>query len=146
MEASAYTRVVIARLGVVVSDRGGAFPKLSLPFRMGLSVRFASGKQPLSWISEEDVAGAVKLIIGDDSISGPVNFVAPQIIDMNGVRSTLEKHYKTKIRMVLPSILLKIAMGGSHLLVTEGQNVKPDVLLSRDFDFRHRTLSDRLST
>jgi uncharacterized protein (TIGR01777 family) len=145
MRASGYTRVAIIRLGVVISSSGGAFPKLALPFRLGASVRFGIGKQPFSWISEEDVAAAVKFIIADDSIAGTVNFVAPQIIDMNGVRSTLAEHFKARIKVTFPEFLLKIAMGGSHRLVTEGQNVKPDVLLSKMYNFRHKTLGDTLS-
>ena len=145
MGASVFTRVAIIRLGVVISASGGAFPKLTLPFRLGASVRFGKGKQPFSWISEEDVTGAVKLIIADDTISGPVNLVAPQIIDMNGVRSTLAEHFSAKIKVILPESLLKIAMGGSHTLVTEGQNVKPAVLLSKMYNFKHKTLGDTLS-
>jgi hypothetical protein len=144
MKASVCTRVAVIRLGVVVSTRGGAFPKLSLPFKFATAIRFGSGKQPFSWISEEDVVGAIMYIINDQSISGPVNLVAPQIIDMNGVESTLSDHYKTKLKVILPEFVLKIVMGGSYRLVTEGQNVKPSVLMSKMYDFKYKTLGDKL--
>lgn len=145
LKASPFTRVAIIRLGVVISSSGGAFPKLSLPFRLGLSVRYGSGKQPLSWISLEDVAGAVKLVINDSSIKGAVNLVAPQIIDMNGVKSTLTGIYRSLIPLHLTDSILKIAMGGSHELVTEGQNVKPSVLISKGYNFKHKTLGETIS-
>ena len=144
MKASPYTRVSIIRLGVVISNSGGAFPKLALPFKLGVAVRFGSGKQPFSWISQEDVVGAINLIIRDKSISGPINLVAPQIIDMNGVKSTLAEKYRTKIDLIMPIFLLKIAMGGSYRLVVEGQNVKPSVLIEKKYDFIHKTLVDAL--
>ena len=144
LKASSFTRVAVIRLGVVISSSGGAFPKLSLPFKLGLSVRYGSGKQPLSWISLEDVTGAVKQIINDSSIKGVVNLVAPQIIDMNGVKSTLSGTYRSLIPLHLTDFILKIAMGGSHKLVTEGQNVKPSVLLSKGYNFKHKTLGETL--
>ncbi len=139
LKASRFTRVVIARLGVVISTEGGALPKLTLPFRMGVSVRFGKGTQPLSWISLYDVTEAVKFIIKDTSLVGPVNLVSPQIIDMNGVNSTLSARFKTKISIYIPESMLKIAMGGSHRLVTEGQNVKPEKLLTRGFQFKNNS-------
>lgn len=139
IKASKFTRVAIARLGVVISTGGGALPKLALPFRMGVSVRFGKGTQPLSWISLYDVTEAFKFIIKETSLEGPVNLVAPQIIDMNGVNSTLSEIFKTKISINLPESVLKIAMGGSHRLVTEGQNVKPEKLLARGFLFKNNS-------
>jgi hypothetical protein len=40
-----------------------------------------SGAQPFPWIHMDDTVSALNLIIENEDVSGPVNFVAPQIVD-----------------------------------------------------------------
>jgi uncharacterized protein (TIGR01777 family) len=49
------TRLIIFRIGIVLSERGGALQKMLLPWKMGISTSFNSGNQWYSWIHEEDL-------------------------------------------------------------------------------------------
>ena len=70
-------RVVHPRIGIVLSAKGGAF-KQTLPiFKLGLGGKIGSGTQYWSWVSLDDVVGAMIHAIDDDSLEGPVNVVAP---------------------------------------------------------------------
>ena len=40
-----------------------------------------SGNQPFPWIHIDDTVSALEMVIGNEEVSGPVNFVAPQIVD-----------------------------------------------------------------
>ena len=70
-------RVVHLRTGPVQTAAGAGLPKQALLFRMGLGGRFGSGRQWLSWISLDDIAGAHLHALTSDHLHGPVNAVAP---------------------------------------------------------------------
>ena len=70
-------RVVNLRFGVVLSPRGGALEKLLLPVRFQLGGPAGDGTQMMSWISLRDVVYLIYHSIFTESLSGPVNAVAP---------------------------------------------------------------------
>jgi uncharacterized protein (TIGR01777 family) len=70
-------RVVYLRTGVVLSPAGGALAKILPIFRLGLGGPIGSGRQYMSWISIDDVVGALQHLLADGSLAGAVNLVAP---------------------------------------------------------------------
>lgn len=71
-------RVVHLRFGLVLWPGGGALERLLLPTWAGLGGRLGSGRQYWSWVTLDDVLGAVLHSIGADALVGPVNVVAPE--------------------------------------------------------------------
>jgi uncharacterized protein (TIGR01777 family) len=57
--AKAGIRVVELRIGMVLATGGGALQKMVEPFRLGLGGRLGSGRQYVSWITLDDVLGAI---------------------------------------------------------------------------------------
>jgi len=70
-------RVVNTRFGIILSKDGGALAKMLTPFRLGIGGRIGSGKQWMSWIALDDVVGAIEFALANESLRGPVNYVAP---------------------------------------------------------------------
>ena len=70
-------RVVHLRIGVVLSAEGGALAKMRLPFKLGLGGVVGNGRQFWSWISIDDLVGAICHAIVTETLDGPVNCVAP---------------------------------------------------------------------
>ncbi|HEX6406394.1 MAG TPA: TIGR01777 family oxidoreductase, partial [Gemmatimonadales bacterium] len=70
-------RVVHPRFGVVLSPEGGALAKLLPPFRLGLGGPQGHGYQWMSWIAIDDVVGAIRHLLDDRQLSGPLNVTAP---------------------------------------------------------------------
>src|SRR6266851_8877937 len=66
-------RVVIARFGIILAKRGGALPKMMLPFKFGAGGKLSSGQQWMSWVTLEDVVGSLRLAIENASLRGAVN-------------------------------------------------------------------------
>ena len=67
--AQAGIRVVNLRIGVVLSQDGGALKQMLLPFRLGLGGRIGNGSQWFSWIHLDDLVAAVLHIL--DPIAPP---------------------------------------------------------------------------
>lgn len=77
--AEAGIRVVNTRFGMVLSADGGALTKVLPPFRMGLGGPVGNGSQYMSWVSIHDVALAIRHIMVQEELHGPVNIVAPTL-------------------------------------------------------------------
>ena len=56
-------RTVHIRTGIVLSKKGGALKKMLPPFYAGGGGILGSGKQYMSWISIDDMVGAIQFIL-----------------------------------------------------------------------------------
>ncbi|HWQ83427.1 MAG TPA: NAD-dependent epimerase/dehydratase family protein, partial [Anaerolineales bacterium] len=72
LEALGVRRVVM-RTGVVLSERGGALPRLLLPFRLMIGGPLGNGRQWLAWIHELDQIAAFQYFIENRSCHGVYN-------------------------------------------------------------------------
>ncbi len=70
-------RVVHLRFGLVLWPGGGALERLLLPMRAGVGGRLGSGDQWWSWVTLDDVIGAVLHAVATEGLEGPVNVAAP---------------------------------------------------------------------
>lgn len=64
------------RIGVVLSDEGGALPKLVQPIKFGVGAPIGSGRQYMSWIHLDDLVGIFAFAI-EKNLQGTYNAVAP---------------------------------------------------------------------
>ena len=69
-------RKVAVRIGIVISNQGGAFPKIKTMVKLGIR-SFGSGQQMMSWIHEEDFVRAISYVLEEDTVEGIVNLTAP---------------------------------------------------------------------
>lgn len=65
--------------GVVLGRQGGMIQQLYLPFFFGLGGPIASGSQYLPWIHVQDIARLIQFSIENESVTGILNGVAPQV-------------------------------------------------------------------
>jgi uncharacterized protein len=70
-------RTVIFRLGIVLSNKGGALPQIARPVKMMAGAPLGSGKQYMSWIHIDDVCRLFIKAIEDVQFEGVYNAVAP---------------------------------------------------------------------
>src|SRR5262245_14990192 len=71
-------RVVKIRTGVVLSPDSGALAKMLPIFKAGAGGKLGSGRQIFSWISLEDVVGAIHFALRTSSFRGVANLTAPE--------------------------------------------------------------------
>lgn len=134
-------RVVHPRLGVVLSEAGGALAKLLPPFRLGAGGRVGSGEQYMSWIALDDVVGALHWLLFAGDVSGAVNVVAPAPVTNAGFGTALGHVLHRPALAVVPGFVVKALFGemAEEMLLT-GQRVLPRRLLDGGFRFRHPTV------
>lgn len=145
-ELQTYTkRMVIMRLGVVLSNKGGAFPKMVLPVKLGIGGPIGNGKQGFAWIHLHDVIKGVSYLIENENNIGIFNFVAPQILNQIGFTKHIARHLKRPAFFPTPAWIIRLLLGqmGDELLV-KGNKVKPDKLIQSGFRFNYPDLSSAL--
>src|SRR5262249_2345713 len=84
-------RVINLRFGVILRARGGALAKMLTPFKLGLGGVIGSGRQYMSCIAIDDCVAVIQYALGRNSLSGPVNVVAPTSVTNQEFTKTLGK-------------------------------------------------------
>lgn len=127
-------RTVQARFGIVLAAEGGALKQMLTPFRMGIGGRMGSGKQWMSWIALEDLVAAIRFVIYDNLVSGPVNFVSYFPVTNAEFTKTLGRVLRRPTLFPIPAFSVRLAFGemGDALLLSS-QKVEPAVLQARGF-------------
>jgi hypothetical protein len=139
-------RVVHLRFGVVIAPRGGMMARLAPLFRLGLGGRLGDGRQWLSWISEADVVSAVLFALGNESLSGPVNVVAPNpVINAEFTRALARAVHRPAI-LPAPAVALRLAFGemADEALLASTRAI-PKRLTQAGFAYLHPNLDDALA-
>jgi uncharacterized protein (TIGR01777 family) len=143
--ASAGIRVVQLRIGVVLSVAGGALQKMLLPFRLGAGGRVGSGRQYWSWISIDDLVGVILHVLTSESLSGPVNAVAPQAVTNLEFTKTLGRVLKRPTIFPMPAFVARMALGRmANDLLLASARVVPQKLNQSGFQYRHPDLESAL--
>jgi uncharacterized protein (TIGR01777 family) len=143
--AAAGIRTAQMRIGVVMSADGGALPKMITPFRLGLGGKLGSGRQWWSWVSVDDVAGAIHHVLTHDALQGPVNTVAPNSVTNAEFTSTLASVLRRPAIFPMPAFAVKLLFGemGEELFLGS-QRVEPAKLAASGYQFKHPALKNAL--
>jgi len=138
-------RVVHPRIGVVLSKRGGALAKMLTPFKLGVGGRIGGGKQWMSWITLADLVGVLRFLISENSLSGPVNAVAPHPVTNLEFTKTLGRVLGRPTIFPMPAPMARLALGEmADELLLASTRVKPARLKAAGYAFRHPELEAAL--
>ena len=138
-------RVVRLRTGVVLTPAGGALAKLLAVFAAGLGGRLGLGKRWMSWISLEDLVGAIYHAVLDRRCDGPVNAVAPKPVTNAEFTATLARVLHRPALLPVPPCALRLALGemAAETLLASAR-VYPVRLQEAGYRFRHENLEAAL--
>jgi uncharacterized protein (TIGR01777 family) len=104
-------RTVNMRTGVVLSTEGGALKSMLLPFKLGVGGKVGSGKQYFSWMVLDDIVSAMKFVLENDSLCGPVNLVSPHAVTNYEFTNTLGKVLSRPTIFPMPAFAARLALG-----------------------------------
>jgi uncharacterized protein len=138
-------RVVHPRLGITLTRRGGALPRLLPLFKLGLGGRFGSGQQFWSWIALEDVIGIFVHALTDGSVAGPLNATAPEPVTNATFTSVLGKVVGRPTLVPIPAFGPRLVFGEMvDPLIFHSKRVLPEATLASGYVFRHPQLETGL--
>jgi uncharacterized protein (TIGR01777 family) len=139
-------RCVVIRTGIVLGRKGGALPRLALPYRFFIGGHLGSGDQWFSWISLDDEIAAIKFLMENEQFRGAFNLTAPQPVTMKEFCKTLGKVLHRPAWMRVPAFMARLALGEmADEMLLSGQRVLPKRLLEAGFEFHHPEVEKALS-
>jgi uncharacterized protein (TIGR01777 family) len=143
--ADSGVRVALSRTGLVLARDGGVLAKVLLPFRLGLGGTLGAGHQWMSWIALTDVVRALRFMVENESLDGPVNVVAPNPVTNAEFTDTLGRVLGRPTFTIVPAFALKLALGQmAEDTALASQRVIPRRLSEAGFRFEFPGLEEAL--
>jgi len=139
-------RVVLIRTGLVMAAKGGAWAKMLPLFKMGLGGKLGSGRQSWSFITLADEISAIKFLLTNDQLNGPVNLTAPHPATNAEITKTLGKTLRRPALFPAPAFALKLVLGEFSQEVLGSNRVLPKKLLAAGFTFAHPDIESATRT
>ncbi|MBZ9628116.1 TIGR01777 family oxidoreductase [Psychroflexus sp. CAK1W] len=133
------------RIGVVLSDEGGALEKIKSPIVSYIGAPLGSGKQWQSWIHISDLARIFHHVM-ENRLEGVFNGVSPNPVTNKELTECIaEKLEKPLILPNVPEFVLKLMLGDMSTIVLGSQLVSSRKILSTGFQFRFAQLKPALT-
>lgn len=127
----------VLRTGIVLSDQGGALPRMALPFRMLAGGPLGNGRQWLPWIHEVDEVGAIRFLIEHEDVDGPFNLTAPEPVTNRDLSRALGQVLHRPSFAPAPGFALRLLLGEMADALLHGQRAVPRRLLDLGYVFRY---------
>ena len=132
------------RIGLVLSNKGGALQDMVKPIKMGFGAAFGTGKQWQSWIHIKDLARlfiyVLKYNLGD-----VYNGVAPNPVTNKELTKTIASVLNKPLFMPnIPKFFMKLVLGDMHTLLFESQRVSCKKIENKGFHFKYHHLQPAL--
>lgn len=142
------TRKVALRISLVLGINGGVLPVLIRNARLGLGGHQGNGLQKFAWVHVDDVKRIIDFIIDNDSLEGPINCTANEVITNSDFNTALRQALNVRFGLNSPTPLLKL---GCFLLRTEAElilksrYVIPKKLNDHGFQFQYPDINTALA-
>jgi uncharacterized protein (TIGR01777 family) len=130
-------RLVKIRVGVVLSNKGGALVQMAQPVKWCVGAPLGTGKQWVSWIHIHDLCGIFLNAIENENMAGVYNAVAPNPVTNRDLNKAIASALHRPLFMPpVPEWAMKILLGEMSEIVVTGQRVKCDKIKSTGFEFK----------
>lgn len=139
-------RLVKFRIGIVLSNEGGALAEFRKPLRFGMAAILGNGKQILSWIHIDDLCDMFINAIENKNMDGIYNAVAPNPVSNKTLILTLAKtKNRFYIPVYVPAFVLKLVLGQRSEEVLKSTTVSATKVTETGFMHRFNTIQEALS-
>ncbi len=138
-------RTARCRIGIVLSELGGALPEIAKPIKYGVGAPLGSGKQWMPWIHLKDVAGIFVFIAENENLSGVYNAVGPyNVTNAELTKATAFVLNKPLFLPKVPKFMLKLALGDMHQMVVNSNKASNKKISDAGFQYQHNQLESAL--
>lgn len=129
-------RTVILRTGLVMASDSAAIKKLLMPVKMFVGGPLGSGRQFVSWIHIDDLAGIYFFAADNINVKGIYNAAAPYPVTNAEFTKNAAKLLKRPAFMVTPTFMLKAVLGEMSAVVLEGRKASANKIIHAGYKFK----------
>jgi len=134
-------RVVKLRTGVVLSESGGALPKMISPIKLYVGAILGNGKQYLPWVHIQDICSMYEFAVKNQHLNGVFNACSPTEVTYKEFTKILARVLRKPILTVyIPSFIIKLIFGESSVILLYGSRVSPNKITKTGFVFKFTDL------
>ncbi|MEM9833347.1 MAG: TIGR01777 family oxidoreductase [Bacteroidota bacterium] len=138
-------RVVKIRVGIVLSEKGGALVKIMQPIKFGVGAPLGRGGQHMSWIHLDDLCRLFIFALEQNDMKGVYNGVAPHpATNQELTKKTANVLNKPLFLPNVPAFALKLMLGEMSQVVTGGNQVSSQKIVEAGFEFEYTELRSAL--
>lgn len=134
----------VVRIGLVLSEKGGALPQIVKPIRNYVGAALGSGEQWQSWIHVEDLA-RLFLFLAKKGHEGYFNGVAPNPITNKRLTREIAKVFKKPLFLPnIPAFVMKIILGEMSTILFASHRVSSQKVEKLGFNFKFQNICTAL--
>lgn len=139
-----HIKITKIRIGLVLSDHGGALPEIVKPIKFGLGAAFGSGEHWQSWIHISDLS-RMFLYALKFNLSGVFNAVAPNpVTNQEFTKLCAQVLDRPLFLPNIPKWFMKLVLGKMHVLLFLSQRVSSKKIEDAGFEFKFHHLKPAL--
>ena len=138
-------RLAKIRIGVVLSEKGGALVEMAQPIRLLVGSPLGTGRQLLSWIHMDDLCEIFIKAVEEDKMIGAFNAVTPHAVTNREMTKAIAKAlHKPLWAPAVPPFVLRMVVGEMAEIVLNGSNISSSKIERAGFKFRFADLDAAL--
>ncbi len=141
-------RTATVRTGIVLARHGGALAAQLPAYRLGLGAQAGDGRPWCSWIALADEIAAIRHVIDEPSVSGPINLTAPNPVTNAELTDAIGRALGRPTFLRIPRLARRLPLGLGDLigsLLFTSARVDPQALNQTGFEFRYPDLDQALA-
>ena len=132
------------RIGMTLSEKGGALEKIALPIKYNLGAPVATGEHWQSWIHVDDLA-RIFLHVIENNLEGVYNAVASGPVTNKVLTQRIAQALNKKLWLPkIPSFMIKMMYGEMATIALSSQMVGNNKISSTGFIFKFNNIKNAL--
>lgn len=140
-------RLVKLRIGIVLSEKGGALAEMAKPIRFGVGAPLGSGKQYLSWIHIDDLCAMFIKAAEDQSLHGAYNGVGTNWVTNAELTKAIAHILNRPLWLPnIPTFVMNLILGEMAGMVLNGSKVSSAKIQKTGYQFKYLELNEALKS
>ena len=135
--------VTLLRISAVLSEDGGALAKMKPLFKWGLGAPLGTGKQPFTWVHEDDLVAAILHLV-ENKLAGAYNICGETVTNRDFSKALAQSVNRWMLPIPVPAFVMKLMLGEMSEMLLNGVNTDSEKLQSTGFGFTYKHIHDAL--
>ncbi|HNP33832.1 MAG TPA: TIGR01777 family oxidoreductase [Flavobacterium sp.] len=138
-------KVCKLRTGMVLSNAGGALPKMIKPLKIGLGAAIGNGKQIQSWIHINDLV-RIYCFVMENQLEGVFNAVAPNVVSNQELTKVIARALKKPLFLPnVPQFTMKLLLGEMSSLLFSSKNLSSQKIINEGYRFKFPGIEEAIA-